>query len=89
MVLGDELVELLLGVPGESSEARRTASFLDSFSGMLMRVPSGRKNCLISTFTGAEPSSQIIQKAERASSRKLRSLTKASKMSLSVVRLSL
>jgi hypothetical protein len=56
---------------------------------MLMRVPSGRKNCLISTFTGAEPSSQIIQKAERASSRKLRSLTKASKMSLSVVRLSL
>ena len=45
MGLGDDLVELLLlGVLGigASSEAMwcRTASFLGSFTGMLMRVPS-------------------------------------------------
>ncbi len=74
MVLGDDLVELLLGVLGIGGElggdVAQDCESLGSFTGMLMRVPSGRKNWLISTFaisTGAEPSSQIIQKAERAS----------------------
>ena len=41
-------------VSGESSEAmwRRTASFLGSFTGMLMSVPSGRKNWSICSVMG-------------------------------------